>query len=174
MAVLGERHIDVATALNDRATTYQSLQRFDEALADLRRALSIIERRGEPPHPKEGMIRSNLGYSLRQTGRNDEAIEQYRRSMEIRLASHGELHTTTLKTANNLGLALLDAGRLDEAEALLRDALERYEALPPHPSQRYVLVNLARAARERGDDDAAKQLDAERERLLQQLDGGTR
>lgn len=172
VAVLGERHVDVATALNDRATSYQSLQRIDEALADLRRALAIIERRDEPAHPKEGMIRSNLGYSLRQKGRHDEAIEQYRRSMEIRLASHGELHTTTLKTANNLGLALLDAGRVEEAETLLRDALERYEALPAHPSQRFVLVNLARAARARGDEDAAAQLDAKRERLLAQLDQG--
>lgn len=170
VAVLGERHVDVATALNDRATSYQSLERFDEALADLRRALAIIERGDEPPHPKEGMIRSNLGYSLREKGRNDEAIEQYRRSMEIRLASHGELHTTTLKTANNLGLALLDAGRVEEAEALLRDALERYEALPAHPSQRFVLVNLARAARARGDEDGAAQLDAKRARLLEQLE----
>jgi tetratricopeptide (TPR) repeat protein len=152
---LGRDHVDLAAAINDRATSYQSMGRFEDALVDLRRALEMTERLGLSTHPNAGMIRHNMGYSLRRLGRRQEALQQYRRALEIRRAAHGPDHEKTLKTANNLGQVLCELGQVDEGEAVLLDALARYEAQPPHRLQGSVLANLVRVAELRSDAAAA-------------------
>jgi tetratricopeptide (TPR) repeat protein len=80
--------------------------RFDEAIADFRRALEL--------NPTVALTHVNLGTVLNNRGRPDEAIAECRKALE---------YDPRCATAHfNLGLAMRDRGRIDEAIGHLKEA----------------------------------------------------
>ena len=121
-AVLGERHADVAQALQDLAMALPATDPRREEM--LEEALAI--RREVAPEDSVGLA-SNLNALAVHTRRSDpEGAERlYREALRICSEAFGDDHPKTLTVMNNLASLLSVPGRLDEAEALHRTLLER-------------------------------------------------
>lgn len=121
-AVLGERHADVAQALQDLAMALPATDPRREEM--LEEALAI--RREVAPEDSVGLA-SNLNALAVHTRRSDPdgAERLYREALRICSEAFGDDHPKTLTVMNNLASLLSVPGRLDEAEALHRTLLER-------------------------------------------------
>lgn len=118
-----------ATALANRATSWQEQGRSDRALADLQAALAL--------DPSSAHAWYNLGVARRDAGDAAGAEEAYRRALAID-PGHAE-------AAGNLGADLVRAGRIEEAIEILRAAVARR---PGHAvCRRNLVVALASAGR---------------------------
>ncbi|MBL4685556.1 MAG: serine/threonine protein kinase [Nannocystaceae bacterium] len=148
-------HLDIARALNDRATSLSSLERAAEAKASLQEALAVVNAAGGAKHPIAGMIHHNLGHRLVRDGNPQDALAHYRLAIEIREVTKGSHSLKVLKSMTNLGNALLTLGRHDESERVLLDNVERFEARGPHPLARRPLRTLASLYVITGDSAAA-------------------
>ncbi|WP_188317015.1 tetratricopeptide repeat protein [Solihabitans fulvus] len=109
-----------ATALNNLATVLNDQNRFDQALAELGRALAICRDRDDGR--LEGFVRGNIGIACHRSGRLLDGIENYRRAIEIHQRATNR-HSEMIMW-NNLGDALRD----HDPDAAL-DAFERSLAL---------------------------------------------
>jgi tetratricopeptide (TPR) repeat protein len=118
--------------LNERALARIRLQKFQEALGDLKRAIEL--------NPKNADYRANYGYVLWKLGKGAEAIEAEREALKLDEKNY---------TANyQLGRFLLRTGNrslLTEAASRLKKALEL------DPRQYEVRFELLAAYRELGD-----------------------
>lgn len=94
------------------AGVYYSYNWFDEAVAELGKALAL--------EPDFAAARDRLGLCFEGLGKTDEALEEYERA--IRLNDSGG--SPSPWPAYHLGSLLHDLGQLEEAEKVLRDALE--------------------------------------------------
>jgi tetratricopeptide (TPR) repeat protein len=128
-----------ATAHHWYAHLLRALGRFDEAVAEIRRAQAL--------DPLALIINSNLGSALFYAGRYDEAVEQYRRTLR-RDAGWAPAHW-------GLGRTLLAMGRPDEAIAEHELAVARSNRLPGY------LCTLANALGLTGRRSEARRLLAE-------------
>lgn len=137
-------HLDIARALNDRATSLTGLEREDEARAMVEEALAMMEGAGKADHPLAGMILHNLGYRFVLAGQPEASLEHYRRSIAIREATKGPRSLKVLKSMTNLANSLVSLQRYDEAEDILLDAITRYEERGVHPQMRRPLRTLIR------------------------------
>ena len=94
-------HNNLGNVLDDRG-------RFDEAVAEYRKALEI--------RPDYAKAHSNLGLALAGRGQFDAAIVEYRKALKI--------NPDLAEARNNLGVALAGRGQFDAAIAEYRKALE--------------------------------------------------
>jgi len=97
-----------ARAHNDLGLALHGRGRFDEAIAQYRKALEI--------KPDSAEVHNNLGNGLFGRGQVDEAIIEYQKAMRIR-PDYAEAHY-------NLGNGLLGRGQVDQAITHYRRALE--------------------------------------------------
>lgn len=97
-------------------------ERYAQAEASHRRALSArLESRG-PDHPEVATSLNNLGVLARRQGRLAEAERLHRRALAIRRATLGPDHPDVAQSQHNLGRTLLDAGDTAGATALFERA----------------------------------------------------
>jgi len=143
--VLGDRHPDVAVALNNLAQLLADTNRLQEAEPLMRRALEIDEASLGEDHPNVAIRLNNLAQLLADTNRRKEAEPLMRRALEIDEASLGEDHPIVAIRLNNLAQLLNDTNRRKEAEPLMRRALEIDTASlgEDHPIVARDLNNLA-------------------------------
>jgi tetratricopeptide (TPR) repeat protein len=128
-------------ALNARAVARMRLGRYEEAQADLRRAISLKTANAE--------YQANLGYVLWKLGRADEAVAAERAALKL-----DPQNTTAHYQLGRFLLRLGDHKDLTEAISELRRALEL------DPRQYEVRFELIAAYRDLGDlAQAAAQLD---------------
>jgi DNA-binding winged helix-turn-helix (wHTH) protein/tetratricopeptide (TPR) repeat protein len=111
------------------------LGRFDEALAQIERALAI--------DPLAVIVNANVGYLLYRAGRIDEAIAKLRHTVAMEPAF--------VMTRYRLGLAL-------EARGQYQDALAEFEAMQPSASDPLGLTGIARTRALMGQHDEARRL----------------
>lgn len=142
---LGPDHPEVATRLNNLASSLWRTNRPAEAEPMFRRALAITEAGLGPDHPDVANRLNNLAEVLRATNRLAEAEPMYRRALSIDEASLGPDHPEVATDLNNLAGLLLATDRLGEAEPMYRRVLTVFEASlgPDHPSVATSLNNLA-------------------------------
>ncbi len=119
--------------LFDRAQELSDNGRFDEAIAEWKKAVDIS--------PKDAKANNNLGKALAEKGLLDEAIAHYRKALEAN-SEYAKAHT-------NLGIALAKKGNLDEATAHLQKAVEI------SPKFAEAQNSLGRALAEKGKPDEA-------------------
>ncbi len=126
--------------------------RFDDAAADLRRAIALLPQLGGDTGTVETSLRSRHAYNFHVAGRSDEAIAEQRRVVAAAAATFGPEHPMTANTMNSLGAMLLQRGRAEEAHAELTRALAlREKILPPdHPDLLESSDNLGIACRKLG------------------------
>jgi Flp pilus assembly protein TadD len=134
---------DSSDAHNILGVTLARLDRVDEGVAELRRAIAI---NGGP-----ASYHANLGEVLRQAGRLDEASEA--------IAQAIRLQPDNPQALNNLGIVHYERGEFEAAVASYRRALEL------RPGMAEALNNLGNALRATGDREAA--MDAYRQALAQ-------
>jgi tetratricopeptide (TPR) repeat protein len=108
---------------NNLGKLLQDEGKFDEALAQHRRALAIREKLLGPEHPYVAKSLNNIANALYGQGKYDEALAQHRRALAIREKALGLDHPDVATSLNNIASALSSQGKYDEALANLRRAL---------------------------------------------------
>jgi len=146
---LGSLHANLAGAL-------QEAGRREQALAEMRRALELLRRVGNPDHPFLAIALNNLGFMELAAGRRPEAGRLFREALGI-------IERTTGKDDQGYATALLNLATAighdepAEAGALARTALATLERTlgPEHPKTVTALNQLAVLLGRRGQWTAA-------------------
>ena len=143
----------------ENATTLAYASRFDEAEAEARAWLQIVERARPPDEAAQADALNTLAFTLTER-RPAEAAELLARVLVLNQRLHPQPHSAVSTTNNDLGFALFGAGRLAEADTALRRALAIHEKLlgRAHPHYAGSEANLARVVDMEGHFDAAHAL----------------
>lgn len=94
--------------ISDRALTFYRAGRFEDAIAEWRKALEL--------DPGDAAAVSNLGAALHGAGRLGEAAREFARALE--------LDPDNVRAHTNIGIALASSGKYDEAARHFERALE--------------------------------------------------
>jgi CHAT domain-containing protein len=123
--------------------------RFDEALVEYQKALSLREKTLGLNHPDVGISLDNLAQIYEEENRIAEAEPLLKRALVIREEALGSDHPNVATSLNNLAVLYLNEGRYAEAEPLYKRSLAiREKALgPDHPDIALNLSNLAKIYR---------------------------
>lgn len=142
---LGEAHPNVGSICNSLAVTYLGLERFEDAEAQFRESLELLERKAGMDASRVGHPLNNLGEFLVQHGRPEEGLPLLSRCIRIWTQHSGAESPMLTSPLTHRGEGLLALGRIEEARA----DLERAHALSPQtvpPDERgKLLLLLARA-----------------------------
>lgn len=145
----------LSATLSNLGNILSDLDRHDDALAHLRRALEIRERRLGPEHPRTADTMAAISRALFSLGRFDEALEFSEQALEINERALGPDHLGVARSLFSLGLTLKDLGR--QRDAL--DAFERAHRVyvanhgEEHPTVATALLNIAGVQDTLGDSD---------------------
>ncbi len=143
--------------LNNRASVLTTAGRYDEAAADQRQRLELVERHWGAEDPLAMMSYANLANIDNHRGLNSQAEANYRRAIELGSRALGRTHPRVLTARQNLVGMLVRAGRtelgLRETHAIL--ALQTEVLGPKHPDLSAVHVNLSMTYYQARDFDAA-------------------
>ncbi len=132
---------------------------FDEAIGELRTALSLRERAGAPATLRADTVML-LGAAMLYSGRAAEGLPHLRQVYELRRKVLGELHPDLASAANNVGAAALVVGDYPTAIEFIRRGLDLKRRIlgPDHLELATSLNNLAEALRLAGRFDEAEPL----------------
>jgi len=154
-SVLGEKHPNTLTSLNNYAYVLQAQNRATEALTYFERAVKLrAEVLGEK-HPDTLVSVGNYANVLVTLGRLAEALPHSERALKLSTELLGEKHPDTLIALNNHADLLRDLGRMAEAlphsERALRLGIEIMGEKHPDTlgflnNYAFVLQELGRAA----------------------------
>ncbi len=141
------------TALYDEMTlaaqlseTLASVNRHEEALAEVRHANALAARLFPRPHPDAGKLLFDEASLLRKMGREAEAERKLRQALDVYVPLYGE--RLTLKSADmywtrlNLVTSLNGQRKYAESEALVRSMIADVEADPDFRKQRRTVAQL--------------------------------
>jgi CHAT domain-containing protein len=124
-AVSVSRGADAGRVLMRRASVLRDLGRFDEARADLRRALPLFRQAGDTVWEARSLL--HRGEILVGLGLPRRAAADFARAEELFAANGQELEYATAR--HNRGLLALNRGELPEALAYLDEVGRRHESL---------------------------------------------
>ncbi|GBG27915.1 Kinesin light chain 1 [Hondaea fermentalgiana] len=127
--ILGDRHPDVATTLNNIASVYDSQGRYEEALANFEEAQSIRRESLGDRHPDVGGTLNNIAAVYSSQSRYEEALAYYEEDLSISKESLGDRHPDVAITL--IGIA-------NEALSIRRESLG-----DRHPDVGGTLNNIA-------------------------------
>ncbi|MCA9712165.1 MAG: tetratricopeptide repeat protein, partial [Myxococcales bacterium] len=139
------------------AVVHRATGAYDEARAELERALVITEEALGSEHPSVAKILLDLALTHRAMGAYDQAQALLERALAIDEQTLGPQHPTVAAALANLANVHLMQGDLDQARALDERALAIDEQTlgPEHPTVAKDLNNLANARRHAGDLEPA-------------------
>ncbi|MCA9692760.1 MAG: tetratricopeptide repeat protein, partial [Myxococcales bacterium] len=168
----GREHADVGYTLTCLASVHADQGRFDQALTELREAVTIAERR--PDGARElGVSLVSLGEVERRFGDLAAAAATLERTYELFTTSELAKQYEFIEVLTSLARVRLAQGRRDEAEALARRAVALAEETVgvESPNLAPPLVVLAELALARGDADLAVSSATRAEGLLRAREG---
>jgi serine/threonine-protein kinase len=113
---------EIARNLNNRALMLDNLGRYDQALADIDRAIRDLAGELGPAHPLVGTFISNRGETLDRLGRHEAARADYQQALRIEEPGYGTESTNIAYPLTALGESFLADGRPREARAPLERA----------------------------------------------------
>jgi CHAT domain-containing protein len=150
--VLGEKHPDTLSSLNNLATIYRNLGRLFEALPLLEKGYRLSKEVLGEKHPDTLSSLNNLAMIYSELGRLSESLPLSETGYRLFLEVLGEKHPYALSSLNNLASLYQDLGRLFEALPLLEKGyrLTKEELGEKHPDTLRSLNNLARIYQELG------------------------
>lgn len=121
-----EETVHFATTLLNTATAYRAAGRYEEALADYRRALEIYQRDLPKDDYRLAGLYNNISILLEKLEENEKAALFLHKAIQIVEKQPGSrLELATSRT--NLALIELKINRLDEAKSLLDAACRAFE-----------------------------------------------
>jgi len=158
--VLGPKHPQTTTILNNLAVLFESQGNYEEARPLFERSLAIREEVLGPDHPETAAILNNLAALLQGQGNYEEALPLYERSLAIREKVLGPEHPQTATSLNNLAALLGDQGNYEEARSLYERSLALREKVlgPEHPQTATSLNHLAALLQGQGNYEEARSL----------------
>jgi CHAT domain-containing protein len=112
--------------LNNLATIYSRLGRYEDARDAYTKALAIYEKTLGPEHPFVVTGLNNLGGLLMRMGKAPEAIDILERSEKLQEKNFGPDNYRVAAALSNWGKALSNSGRYAEAQPVLERALDSY------------------------------------------------
>lgn len=125
---------ELAFALVELGDTLDDLQRHEESLALIQRALAIrVELLGKA-HAWTLTNQLQLAGQFSQMGRLDEALAIFEELVPVYEERLGRLHVQTLAVMNNQAMAYMGAGRYGEAATIFTEVLERKQETTPEPN----------------------------------------
>ncbi|HLK93169.1 MAG TPA: serine/threonine-protein kinase [Polyangia bacterium] len=142
---------DIARNLNNRALMLNNLGRYDEALADIDRAIHDAADELGRAHPLVGTFISNRGETLDRLGRHAAARADYQEALQIEERGYGPGSTNIAYPLTGLGESFLADGRPREARAPLERAAGIRQAHEPDAAL-VAQTNFALARALRGAD----------------------
>jgi tetratricopeptide (TPR) repeat protein len=159
--VLGEKHPDTLTAMNNLAGTLSAQGDHPGARRLQERVLEAMTRVLGEEHPATLTSMSNLAHTLREQGNRTGARRLQERVLEARIRLLGEEHRDTLAAKNNLALTLYELGDYAGAQRLQERVLEASTRLlgEEHPHTLTSMANLALALGAQGGHAGAGRLE---------------
>lgn len=156
----GDRHPTLPSALKNLSTVFTRLERIEESVDALTRALSLIDQDGQPTvrFLQWSTVCSDLQIQLEHYA---EAEVNALKAYEGWRAMAGDTKAWTLSAQRLLALAKLGQGKLDEAEPILVEVITRLETTQPTGSSqldqaRKALAELTRKRDGSPSDDLSK------------------
>jgi tetratricopeptide (TPR) repeat protein len=142
--VVGARHPDTATGLNNLARLSHERGQYAKAESLMKEALAIDEEILGPLHPTTALDLNNLAGLYYEQGEYEKAEPLYKRALEIRERMLGPEHSDTAQTLNNLALLYHARREYKEAEFFYQKSLKiRQRVLgPQHPETASCQNNL--------------------------------
>jgi len=132
--ILGEKHPDTLSSLNDLVIIYTKLGRFSEALFLSEKVYRLTKEILGEKHPytlhsltNKANIYNYLAIWLYQRGEFKQALPLAEKAFKIRNEILGEKHADTLRSVNNLALIYNNLGRLSEALPLSEKAYRLFK-----------------------------------------------
>ena len=143
--ILGDRHPDVATSLNNLAALYDSQGKYEAAEPLYIDALEMWKELLGDRHSDVASSMNNLAGLYYSQGKYEAAEPLYIDALEMRKELLGDRHPDVATSMNNLALLYDNQGKYEAAEPLYLDALEMGKELlgDDHPDVAYSLNNLA-------------------------------
>jgi tetratricopeptide (TPR) repeat protein len=156
---LQEPSTELAAALNNLGTVMSAQNRWKEAEAKTREAISIWENLGGPDDPDVAAGLLNLGVLLEKRKRYDEAASVLSRARKIDEKAFPANHPRIAMDLNAAGILATDRKNYREAEDLLVRAAAILESSqsPQHAETGQVLLNLAEVYRLQKKMDPARE-----------------
>lgn len=138
------------------AAVYTEMDKFAEAEAQLREALTIVERADLPTWQHAALL-DNLGSALRKQARFDEALEAQEEAIRIQEEALGPDHPMLARALTNAALTYVELAKYDEGDARYARALDIRERTlgPDHPDVATSLQNMATSLYQRRRLDEA-------------------
>jgi hypothetical protein len=156
-AVLGARHSDTATSLNNLAGLFYAQGLYERALPLLEEALVIRREVLGAQHPDTASSLNNLAELYREQGEYERALPLYEEGLAILSEVLGARHPNTATSLNNLALLYDAQGANERALPLYEEALAitREVLGARHPDTAIRLNNLAGLYEGQGSYDRA-------------------
>lgn len=135
------------------AEVNETLGRYEEAEALIRRSLELRQSLYGPSDPRVATSLNALGWILFQRGQLDEAAAYLRQALDMRRRLLGPDHIDVSRTLNDLAVVTQQRGDLDSTEVLLTEALaiRRAHYGDEHLSVAVTLNNVATLLWQQGD-----------------------
>jgi tetratricopeptide (TPR) repeat protein len=143
--VLGERHPDTLTSLNNLAEIYRVMGRLSEALPLSKKGYRLFKEVLGEKHPYTLTSLNNLAEIYRVMGRLSEALPLSEKNYRLTKEVLGEKHPDTLTSLNNLALIYQALWQLSEALPLSEKSYRLHKEVlgEKHPETLKSLNNLA-------------------------------
>ncbi|WP_271252761.1 FxSxx-COOH system tetratricopeptide repeat protein [Pseudanabaena sp. Chao 1811] len=171
--LLGDRHPDVASSLNNLAALYESQGRYEEAEPLYQEAMQLWRELLGDRHPYVASSLNNLAALYKSQGRYEEAEPLYQEAMQLMRELLGDRHPYVASSLNNLAALYKSQGRYEEAEPLYQEAMQLMRELlgDRHPYVASSLNNLAALYKSQGRYEEAEPLYQEAMQLMRELLG---
>jgi tetratricopeptide (TPR) repeat protein len=142
--LLGDRHPDVASSINNLALLYKSQGRYEEAEPLYQQALVLRQELLGDHHPNVAESLSNLAGLYLSQGKYEEAEPLYKQPISLMQELLGDRHPDVAQSLNNLAELYYWQGRYAEVESLFIQALQIDEAVlgRDHPNTKTTRKNL--------------------------------
>ena len=141
----GETNSFYATSLNNLASAYERIGRYENAEPLYVESMAIRKKVFGENHPDYSQSLNNLALMLLKMGRYEKAEPLLLEAMKIEKKVFGEFHANYAGALNNLGGLYKDMGKYEKAEPLFAEAMkiDKKELGENHPYYASDLNNLA-------------------------------
>jgi tetratricopeptide (TPR) repeat protein len=143
--ILGEEHLDTATAYYNLGGNQKAQGKYAEAEQGYRKALAIYRKLLSEEHPATATAYSGLASNQNARGKYTEAEPGYRKALDLYRKLLGEEHLDTATAYSNLAVNQGAQGKYAEAEPGFRKALDLRRKLlgEDHPATASAYDSLA-------------------------------
>lgn len=133
--LLGAKHTQVASVLNNMGVAYEYLKLYNKALECYNKAFNIRVEILRKDDPTLANVLLNMGGLFDAKGEYDNAIQCYKRALAIYQANPENFEARIADIFNNLAITYKSKGSYQESTSYFQQAMHKYERLPEEQSE---------------------------------------